>query len=55
MRMTAYSPLAGNILWWAVSDTTWPTFTMLPVVIVLLLLTALVATDPSSTDGGEEG
>jgi hypothetical protein len=26
---------------------------MLPVVIVLLLLTALVATDPSSTDGTE--
>lgn len=29
-------------------------FTMLPVVIVLLLLTALVATEPSSPNGGNE-
>jgi hypothetical protein len=37
-----------------VSESTRLTITMLPVVIVLLLLTALVATDPSSTDGGDE-
>ncbi|MES2692181.1 MAG: hypothetical protein V4773_01825 [Verrucomicrobiota bacterium] len=31
-----------------------PAFTMIPVVIVLLLLTALVATEPSSPGGNEE-
>lgn len=51
MRAEAYSQIAETIY-----NPAFPiacTFAMIPVVIVLLLLTALVATEPSSPNGGD--